>query len=162
MAEQPLAQFEPYLSGVLATSGLALIVAGLSAVILLLLVLNAGMLNRNYRLLFTMLVFFTLLISSGIGLFNYLTGERTGPVRLFADRLETPYGTFSMDEIRDIQLYIDQDRSPLSQQLVTSTHYRLLLIMQSGKTYSFSDSSYDPEEMIGIIRPAWEKALMEK
>lgn len=149
--DQAIAIFEPLRSPIFASSSLSILVGGVAAFALIYL-LRSHKLERNMRQILSMLAFFILLIAGGMAVFGWTTGERIGKVSILENELCTPYGSFSADEIQNAVIYMDKKKSVLTPQLVTDATKRLLLVMENGKTYSFSEENYEVEPMVEQIR----------
>lgn len=154
---EPLQVFEPLKPAILATSGIAVIIAGL-ALFTLFYLLRIQWIDQQYRRLFAMLCFFTLIIAVGIAVFGWFTGERIGNVCLFEDRIDSPYGVIEFNEVKDIVMYKEPKRSPLTPQFEQEYNNRLLIMLKSGKNYVFSESNYPVDTMLTVFWDQWKKS----
>lgn len=123
-------------------TGLLIAVAGLGGC-LWLLRNPGGRENRNYRMLGAMLLFFCFLIGGAMAIFSWWTSRKIGPVHIYADRIETPYGSATFDRIRDASIETERERSFVNPNITTRS-YRLLIIEETdGKVHVFSEDNYD-------------------
>ena len=115
---------------------------------------------RNYRLLGAMLLFFLFLIAASVSFFSWLTLQRTGPVYLFADAVQTPRGTIPFDRIRNARILTAGNRSFIDPQRVRGGQQLLVIEELDGTTHVLAEEFYPVQEILSQLRQtvrAWEE-----
>jgi len=108
----------------------------------------------NYRMLGAMLLFFCFLIGTGMAVFSWWSTRKISEVRIYADRIETPYGIASFDQIKDARIETERDRSFINPNITTGT-YRLLLIEETnGKAHILSEENYELRKIMEKLKIA--------
>ncbi|MBX2875990.1 MAG: hypothetical protein KTR30_27970 [Saprospiraceae bacterium] len=117
--------------------------------------------NRQRNIIIAMLLFFLGMIAAGTSFFTFWTYQKTGPVLIYADAVETTYGKSYFRDIKNASITVAGNKSlvnPNQQRGVT----RLLLIEQhDGKAHVLSEENYKIEAILNKLRGAvqeWEKS----
>jgi hypothetical protein len=108
--------------------------------------------TRNYRMLGAMLLFFGFLIGAVMTIFSWWSTQKLSVVRIYADRIETPYGSASFDRIKNAAIETERERSFVNPNLTTDS-FRLLIIEETdGKTHVLSEENYDLPAIMQRLR----------
>lgn len=117
--------------------------------------------DRQHNIIIAMLLFFLGMIAAGTSFFTFWTQQKTGPVIIYADAIETTYGKSSFRDIKNASITVAGNKSlvnPNQQRGAT----RLLLIEQhDGKAHVLSEENYKIEAILNKLRGAvqeWEKS----
>ena len=113
--------------------------------------------KHTQNMLIAMLLFFLTTISAGSALFSWLSMHKTGPVTIYADAIETPYGKTSFGNIRKAEIITDQPISLLPSGNNSRAVKLLLIEESSGKAHVLSEKNYDIQRIFGTLRKAWRK-----
>ncbi len=109
--------------------------------------------QRNQNLMLAMLLFFVFLIGASTAFFSWMRQAKLGPVEIYADRVETPYGVAPYSRIRNAEIIADQQQSPFS--TLSREGTRILAIMEyDGKTHALSEEDYPIGEVMARLREA--------
>ena len=117
--------------------------------------------NHNLNMLAAMLLFFVLLISSGTAFFSWWKIQKSGPVAVYADAVETPYGRAAFSTVKDAYIHVDNQPSLISPGRNVRTTKMLVIEERSGKTHVMSEEDYPIKEMLPAIKSAF-KAWQQK
>ena len=150
-------QFEPLRSFFWSTTSLSVLVV-LAGIGLMVFLTKAKTIDKNYRNIFSMLAFFAVMMAAGSAIFSWLFGERIGPVKIVESGIESPYGTTSFEEIKNIVISINKDKSTLVPQVGTDGDKQLLVMLNSGKRLIFSKNNYPIQQMVTPMRSAWQNS----
>ena len=113
--------------------------------------------KHNQNMLIAMLLFFLMIISAGTALFSWLSMHKTGPVTIYADAIETPYGKTTFGNIKSAEIIIDQAVGLLPTGGNRRTVKLLLIEERSGKAHVLSEKNYDIQRIFGALRSAQRK-----
>lgn len=139
---------------------LCVALAGLAGMILLLRRPAAGI-PRRYGLLGAMLLFFVFLIASATAFFSFWSARKTGPVRLYADAIETPYGRAAFADIRNAYIEEEKEKSFINPNIVTGSVKLLIIEEYDGKAHVLSEEHYPLPRIMDSLREAigkWREA----
>lgn len=151
--EQPLYTFLADLGDISFTLWTALTVtlaalAGLAA----LLHRRPERMSRNMQMLGAMLVFFVFLIAASTTFFSAWTRFKLGPVRLYHDAIETPFGRVLFDDIRTASIREEGERSFINPDLTTRRQLVLIIEDRNGKSYPIYERHYPIQEIMGKLK----------
>ncbi len=110
--------------------------------------------RRNYRLLFAMLLFFAFLLAAGAAVFSWMTVRKTGPVYIYADAIETPYGRADFADIRDAGIKTEKEASLINPNIVTGQTRLLIIEEKEGKTHILAEENYKISPIMDALREA--------
>lgn len=113
--------------------------------------------NRTRTLLLAMLFFFAFLIASSTAFFSWLSARRTGPVMIYAEAIETPYGRVSFDNIRNASIEEEKERSLINQNIIKKTTRLLVIEEKNGKAHVLSEQNYPIQQILGELKAAVKK-----
>lgn len=135
-----------YLALVLAVVGLAGLVMRLRR--------KASGEAHTRNMLVAMLFFFLTTISAGTALFSWFSMRRIGPVTLYADAIETPYGKVAFRDIRKAEIVADQPVRLIPTANDSKTVKLLVIEESSGKAHVLSEKNYDIQRIFGALKEA--------
>ena len=154
--EEALYTFAPDNSLAVQTAWAAVIIAlGALAGTAILLKKKAGGLSHNQNMLAAMLLFFVMMISAGTAFFSWLKVRKTGPVAVYKDAVETPYGKAAFSNFKDAYIYADNQPSLVSPGRSVRTTKILVIEERDGKTHVMSKEDYPVQEMLPAIKNAY-------
>ena len=154
--EEVLYTFAPNNSATAQTAWAAAIIAlaALAGTVALLKKKAAGR-SYNQNMLAAMLLFFLMLISSGTAFFSWLKIRKTGPVSIYKDAVETPYGRASFAAIKDAYIHADKEPSLIDPNRSVRTTNMLVIEEKGGKTHVMSEQDYPIKEMLPALKDAF-------
>ncbi len=153
--DQALEVYQPVNSSLHLTTGIAIILVLLSLIGLF---WNARRKvpyeNRHFRQLWTVLLGFLAMLSAVAAIFSSLTTTRIGPVKFFADRIETVEATIPFSSIQRAYIHLDMPQSNFGNGVATGDTTEMLIIVErvNQKTHVFSEYNYPVEELHGSLR----------
>lgn len=152
---ESIQQFEA-LSGPFSTLVLSALVLGIVLLIACFFLFKKPGTNAK---LIAMLIGFGGMIALGTAFFGYISGGRGAPVELYADRIESPFGT--MDRANILKIYFQENvaRSPLAKvemnrvpDFNSGREYLLIVQPKRGtKRLVFSSNDYPIQEMHPVL-----------
>ena len=111
-------------------------------------------LARQRNIILAMLFFFLSMIALGTSFFTFWTQQKTGPVLIYADAVESSFGKTYFKDLKDASITVAGSKSlvnPNQQRNAT----RLLLIEQyDGKVHVLSEENYHIETILNKLRTA--------
>lgn len=140
-----------FLDNVGAMIGIALIGFGIAALILW----KGKKITYNYRLLLAMLFFFLGTISLGNGFFVRVSRGPLANFEIHESGLVTGRGTFSFKDLRDAYIYTDKQTSIIDPGSVKRQMRVMILEMDDGSRYSFTERNYPIEQIIEDVQDAF-------
>lgn len=151
--EEALYTFSADNSGTAQTAWIAAAIAlGALAGMLALLRKKAEGRRRNQNMLAAMLLFFAALIGGGAAFFSWLKIRKTGPVTLYQDAIETPYGKASFGAIKDAYIHADREPSLIDPARAVRTTKMLVIEEKNGKTHVMSEEDYPINEILSALK----------
>lgn len=120
--------------------------------------------QRNQNLLAAMLLFFVALIGSGTAFFSWLKIHKTGPVVVYQDAIETPFGKAAFSNIKDAYVQASQQPSLIDPGRSVRTTELLVVEEKNGKAHVMSEEDYPIKDILPALRRAvkeWEKERRE-
>lgn len=164
--EQTIATFQADNSGDQTILLIALLTAlfALAGMILLLRRKNGG-LDRNRTLLLAMLAFFAFIIALGTAFFSWWSARKTGPVTVFTDAIETPYGRAGFADIQNAYLKKESQSSLINPKLVTGSVRLLIIEEKDGHAHVLSEQNYPVEQVMTALKDAvktWQESRKEE
>ncbi len=106
--------------------------------------------NRNALL--SMLTFFAFLIAASTAFFSSWSMKKTGPVSLFADRIELPSGTVAFSNLKNVAIKKEVERSVINPRQSTKEVKLLFIEEKTGKLHVLSELNYPVSEILSKIR----------
>jgi len=103
--------------------------------------------NKKFKPLFSLLLFFTFLICISTAFFSWLTTTKVTAVNINEEFIETPYGKIDWKDIDRIYVHEDDNSSPFSNRDQGDPTKFLMIIEVNGKTHALSEESYDLKAM---------------
>ena len=110
--------------------------------------------NRQRNIIIAMLLFFVGMIGLGTAFFTYWTQQKTGPVVIYNDAIETVYGRVSFSQIKNSNIIAAGNRSIINPDLQKNTSRMLLIEENSGKAHVLSEDNYDIQAILNALRTA--------
>ena len=104
------------------------------------------------QMLMAMLVFFALIIAAATAFFSFWSIRKTGPVYLYKEAIETPYGKTSYDKIRRAYIDLNGKTSLVSPGTTTKSVRMLFIEESSGKMHVLSEENYDIDQILTKMR----------
>lgn len=108
--------------------------------------------DRNRRLVGAMLLFFVFLIAGSTAFFSNLFTRKVGPVHLYEDHMETPYGTVAYTDISNAYIYVDKEPSFVNPNITRRSTRLLLIEEKDGGTHVLPEENYPIQEILGRMR----------
>ncbi len=105
----------------------------------------------NRRMLTAMLCFFLALLGTGAALFSWLSMRRLTDVTLYADRLETGYGTIALADIQQVKVETAGRASLVDPGRYRSETKLLFISERNGKVHVFPEKVYDIQAILGEL-----------
>ena len=149
---EPLQIFESTGTDWTGTTGLSLVAAllfGLAFAYFLRLPTRPN--NRAQRQLGSTLSLVALLLSLGAAYFSWFTGGRNVPVRVYADRLETAFGTVKKRDIDRIRFAGEKERSLLTGKEEKGTGM-IMIEVRGRKRIMIAEANYDTERIFRYLQ----------
>lgn len=112
--------------------------------------------QRNQRLVGAMLLFFAFIIGGSTAFFSWLDLRRTGPVFIYRDAVETPFGKAAFRDISRVYIHLDQQPSRINPNQPRQQTRLLVIEERQGKTHVFSEERYDIAAMMERLKAAME------
>lgn len=106
----------------------------------------------NRKMLIAMLFFFLAMISAGTAIFSWLSARRTGPVTVYADAIETPYGKAMFRDIQRAHIVVDQPVGLFKVDTRQGAVKMLVIEERSGQAHVLSEQSYDIQRIFGLLQ----------
>ncbi len=110
--------------------------------------------DQNRRMLGAMLLFFTCMIAVGTAFFSWLTMRKIGPVNLYADAIETPYGKLPFEDVGSIYIKMEQEKSLLKPEGGNKGVRLLVLESTDRKAHVLSEHNYNIQAILGTLKAA--------
>ncbi|MEM6380678.1 MAG: hypothetical protein AAF705_21015 [Bacteroidota bacterium] len=107
--------------------------------------------SYNYRTLLAMLSFFFGAIALGNGYFIKMTNTEAGNIELYTNGIQTPQGSAMYSEIKDMYIYVDNEKSLINPTQVIDTKKILLLKLADGKQLELLGAYYPIQEIFNRI-----------
>ncbi len=113
--------------------------------------------KRQLNIILAMLFFFLGMISFGTSFFTFWTQQKTGPVILYAEAVETVYGKVAFAQIKNASITTMGNKSRINPQQQRGGSRLLLLEENSGKAHVLSEDNYDIQLIYNAIKSAIKK-----
>jgi len=113
--------------------------------------------KRQLNIILAMLFFFFGMISLGTSFFTFWTQQKTGPVIVFTDAVETVYGRVSFDQLKNASITTMGNQSRINPQQQRGGSRLLLLEEDNGKAHVLSEDNYDIQQIYNAIKSAVKK-----
>ncbi len=137
------------------TLWIALAVAGLVFYGMLRALKGRIQLDRNRSIALGMFLFFVFLIAISTAFFSFWSMKKTGPVRIYADSIETPFGRAAFEDIVNAQIEDYRKPSLVNPAQNRGKRVRSLLIEErSKKAHFLSSENYDIGEIMAQLKKA--------
>lgn len=150
---EALYTFEPVHQGDQVTLLLAAVIAlGALAGTIFLLRKPAASGQRNYQILGAMLLFFVFLIAASTAFFSGLFMRKMGPVTLYKNSMETPYGVIAYPDISNAYIYVDKQPSIVNPNITRRSSRMLIIEEKNDKAHVFPEANYPIEEMLARMK----------
>lgn len=131
--------------------------AAIVATVLLLRRKSGDSRQRNLTVLLAMLAFFGAMISLSTAFFSAWSMKKTGPVHLYDNAIETPYGRVALDGIGRVYMQ-EEGRGSLIGGKASGKRIKLLMIEEvGGKMHVLSEENYDINRIVGRLKEAQER-----
>ncbi|MCO6493379.1 MAG: hypothetical protein J5I98_33470 [Phaeodactylibacter sp.] len=108
--------------------------------------------RRHQNTLVAMLLFFAFLISGSAAFFSWWKIRKTGPVVIYADAVETPFGKAPFEAIKDAYIHADSQPSVVNPGRAVRTTRIMVIEERNGKAHAMSEEDYPIEEMLPALR----------
>lgn len=108
--------------------------------------------QRNQNMLAAMLLFFVFLIGGGAAFFSWLKIRKTGPVAIYEDAVETPYGKAAFRTMKDAYIHADNEPSLIDPARAVRTTRMLVIEEKNGKTHVLSEQDYPINEILPALK----------
>ena len=108
--------------------------------------------KRSMAQLFSLLAGFVILIAIGTGIFSFWAGQKSIPVKVSTNAIETLYGKTNLDDINQLYIHYDQKLSPISGKLQGDSTRLLMIIENDGKTHVLSEENYPIDSIAKVLR----------
>jgi hypothetical protein len=108
-------------------------------------------LDTNRRNIVNMVCFFIGIIAAGTAVFRLISLWKLKPVQIYSNRVETPYGTAPLNEIRDFYIKTERRTKPMNPSAVTDSSRYFFLMERSDKTHVLSEGDYDVDSILAKL-----------
>ncbi len=108
--------------------------------------------QHNQNMLAAMLFFFVFLIGGGAAFFSWLKIRKTGPVSLYENAVETPYGRTAFNTIKDAYIHADREPSLINPARSVRTTKMLVIEEKGGKAHVLSEQDYPIDEILSALK----------
>lgn len=150
---EALYTFEPVHQGDQATLLLSAVIAlGALAGTIFLLRKPSEREQRNRRMLGAMLLFFVFLIAGSTAFFSNLFMRKLGPVTLYENSMETPYGTVAYPDIRNAYIHVDKQPSIVNPNITRRSTRMLIIEERNDKAHVLPEDNYPIEEILARMK----------
>lgn len=105
-------------------------------------------LDTNRRNIVIMLCFFVGIIAAGTAAFRLISMWKLKPVQIFADRVETPYGTARLNNIRDFYIKLERHYKPMNPNEVKDSARYFFILERNDKTHVLSEGDYQVDSIL--------------
>ncbi|HMQ64107.1 MAG TPA: hypothetical protein PKE06_25710 [Flavilitoribacter sp.] len=118
--------------------------------------LNGGFgLERNRAKVISMLLFFAFMIAASTAFFSFWSMRKTGPVRIYADAIETPYGKVAFEDIADARIETIRRPSLVDPAQNRGKNVKALVIEERNrKIHYLSEKNYNINEIMSRLKAA--------
>jgi len=113
--------------------------------------------EQNKKWLIALLLFILALLASGTALFSWLSQEKVGSVRIYADRLEIGKTEIDFERIKKINMQKEKETSFVNPNIVKEEYNLLFIEDLDGHLYVVSEQSYPVREIMNELRSAVEE-----
>ncbi len=117
--------------------------------------------NRQRNIIIAMLLFFLGMIAAGTSFFTFWTQQKTGPVLIYADAVETTFGKSYFQDIKNASITVAGNQSLINPNQQRGATRLLLIEQHNGKAHVLSEENYKIEAVLNKLRGAvqdWEKS----
>ena len=121
-------------------------------------------LDRNRKLVLSMLCFFGFLITMGVAFFSWWNSLRVGPIKIYSDAVETAYGRSEFKDIVNLQIRKESQPSLLPVSNNQKGLQYLLIEDSKQKVHILSEENYELDRILEKLqnsREAWKKKKAE-
>ncbi len=108
-------------------------------------------LDTNRRNIVNMVCFFIGIIAAGTAVFRLISLWKLTPVQIYNNRVETPYGTAPLNEIRDFYIKTERRTKPMNPSAVTDSSRYFFLMERSDKTHVLSEGDYEVDSILSKL-----------
>ncbi len=108
-------------------------------------------LDVNRRNILLMICFFVGTIAAGTALFRLVSLWKLKPVQIYSNRIETPYGTAPLSNIRDFYVKIERHYKPMNPDVVTDSSRYFFLLERNDKTHVLSEGDYPVDSILAKL-----------
>lgn len=148
--DKPLYTFEPFKQSidwvVVLTLALVLLMLFVSF-----LVKKYSKLDVTRRNIVNMVCFFIGIIAAGTAVFRLISLWKLKPVEIYAKRIETPYGTAQLNNIRDFYIKTEMRTKPMNPNAVTDSSRYFFLLERNDKTHVLSEGDYQIDSILAKL-----------
>lgn len=130
---------------------IAVVVGSAIALVYLLRKKSSGDAYRRQMLL-AMLVFFALIMAATTAFFSFWSIQKIGPVVVYSEQMETPYGTVAFDDITRAYIEMNGKRSLVNPGATTNSVRMLFIEEIDGKMHVMSEDNYDIDEILAKMK----------
>ena len=104
------------------------------------------------QMLLAMLVFFALIMAATTAFFSFWSIQKIGPVLVYSEQMETPYGMVVYDNISRAYIELNGKRSMVNPG-ATANSVRMLFIEETdGTMHVMSEDNYDIDEILSKMK----------
>lgn len=108
-------------------------------------------LDTTRRNIVTMVCFFIGIIAAGTAVFRLISMWKLKPVQIYTNRIETPYGTAPLNNIRDFYIKIEMRTKPMNPNAVTDSSRYFFLLERNDKTHVLSEGDYQIDSILAKL-----------
>lgn len=105
----------------------------------------------NYRTLLAMLSFFFGAIALGNGYFKKMTNTEVGTVEVYQNGIQTPRGSALFSEMKELFIYVDQEKSFINPTQVIDIRKVLLIRLQDKKQLELQGAYYPIQDILNQV-----------
>jgi O-antigen/teichoic acid export membrane protein len=108
-------------------------------------------LDVNRRNVLIMVCFFIGIIAAGTAIFRLISMWKLKPVQIYSHRIETPYGTAELNNVRDFYIKIERHYKPMNPDAVTDSARYFFLLERNDKTHVLSEGDYEVDSILAKL-----------
>ena len=108
-------------------------------------------LDVNRRNILLMICFFFGSIAAGTAVFRLVSLWKLKPVQIYSNRVETPYGTAPINNIRDFYVKIERHYKPMNPDAALDSARYFFLIERNDKTHVLSEGDYQIDSILAKL-----------
>lgn len=102
-------------------------------------------------------MYFLVVLAVGSWGYRFYSIWRLKPLKIFNDRIETPYGVAKMTEIKDYFIRMDKKYQPFTSERAVDSIRFLFIIERGEKIHALSEGDYPIDSVLSKINTVYEE-----